>query len=157
MQSAWTIFLSVVCPPLQYFTTLSHLRYCYGKNAINKKRVFWFVPHLLSETFLILRRNERDMIKMYIGLHVKYSLFLSFLMKLKFARQFFENKPISNFMKIRPLWSIYIYILIYTPLVNIVGSLLPYIVSYCLSQILILHLFLLFCVTNDTFNANCEF
>ena len=32
---------------------------------------------ILSETFLILRRKERDMTKMYIGLHVKYQLFLS--------------------------------------------------------------------------------
>ena len=28
-------------------------------------------------TFLILRRNKRDVIKIYIGLHVKYPLFLS--------------------------------------------------------------------------------
>ena len=39
--------------------------------------MFWFSLQLLSETFLILSRNERDMIKMCIGLHVKYSLFLS--------------------------------------------------------------------------------
>jgi hypothetical protein len=32
---------------------------------------------VLCETFLILREIERDMIKMYIGLHVKYALFLS--------------------------------------------------------------------------------
>ena len=32
---------------------------------------------LLSETFIILRRNERDMIKYAGGLHVKYPLFLS--------------------------------------------------------------------------------
>jgi len=31
----------------------------------------------LSETFLILRRAERDMVKRYIGLHVKCPLFLS--------------------------------------------------------------------------------
>jgi hypothetical protein len=32
----------------------------------------------LSETFLILRQNERDMIKkMYIDLHLKYPLFFS--------------------------------------------------------------------------------
>ena len=31
----------------------------------------------LSETFLILRGNERNLIKLYIGLHVKYPLFLS--------------------------------------------------------------------------------
>jgi hypothetical protein len=29
------------------------------------------------EIYLILRRNEQDMIRMYIGLHVKYLLFLS--------------------------------------------------------------------------------
>jgi len=32
----------------------------------------------LPDTFLILRRNDRDRFKkMYIGLHVKYPLFLS--------------------------------------------------------------------------------
>jgi len=31
----------------------------------------------LSETFLILNKTERDKIKMYIGLHVKYQLLLS--------------------------------------------------------------------------------
>jgi len=31
----------------------------------------------LSETFLILRVTERDMVKMYSELHVKYPLFLS--------------------------------------------------------------------------------
>jgi len=34
--------------------------------------------HLICYTFLIIRRNKRDMIKkMYIGVQVKYSLFLS--------------------------------------------------------------------------------
>jgi len=31
---------------------------------------------ILSGTFLILRGTELDIIKMYIGLHVKYPLFL---------------------------------------------------------------------------------
>jgi len=39
--------------------------------------VFSFPAQLLSETFLILRRNERDMIKMFIGLHVNYPLFFT--------------------------------------------------------------------------------
>jgi len=39
--------------------------------------MFWFSLQLLSETFLILRRTERDMIKKYVGIHVKYPLFLS--------------------------------------------------------------------------------
>jgi hypothetical protein len=40
------------------------------------KSVFCFSLQLLSETFLILRRIERDMIKMCNGLHVNYPLFL---------------------------------------------------------------------------------
>jgi hypothetical protein len=31
---------------------------------------------VLEETILFLRSNERDMIKMYIGLHIKYPLCL---------------------------------------------------------------------------------
>jgi hypothetical protein len=49
----------------------------FEKTFLDIKCVFWVSLHL-SETFLNLRRNERDMIKkMYFGLHVKYPLFLS--------------------------------------------------------------------------------
>jgi len=48
-----------------------------GKKVIEHKRFFLFSLQLLSETFLILRRTGRDMIKMCIGLHVKYPLLLS--------------------------------------------------------------------------------
>ena len=41
------------------------------------KCMLQFSLQLLSETFLILRINERDMIKMHIGLHVKYPSFFS--------------------------------------------------------------------------------
>ena len=44
---------------------------------LNTKCVFWFSLQLLSKTFLTLRRNERDIIKMYISLHVKYPLFVT--------------------------------------------------------------------------------
>jgi hypothetical protein len=75
MQCACAL-LSVACPDLQYFFTLSHkARYFRKKKLLNIKRV-WFCPQRSSETFLILRRNERDMIKMYIGLQVKYLSFL---------------------------------------------------------------------------------
>jgi hypothetical protein len=47
------------------------------KKFLNTKYVFWFSLQVFSETFLILRRNERDMIKMYVGLRVKHSLFFS--------------------------------------------------------------------------------
>ena len=45
------------------------------KKSLNTKCVFRFSLQLLSETFLILRRTERNMIKN--ALHVKYVLFLS--------------------------------------------------------------------------------
>jgi hypothetical protein len=44
---------------------------------MDKKCVFWISIQSLSEKLLILSRNERDMKKMYIDLHVKYPLFLS--------------------------------------------------------------------------------
>jgi hypothetical protein len=51
----------------------------FEKKLLNIKFVSWFSLQLLSETFFILRINERDMIKknVYIGLHVKFPLFLS--------------------------------------------------------------------------------
>jgi len=59
--------------------------------------------------YLILRRNERDVIKkMYFGLHVKYPIFLScFNETWFFSSDFLENLQISNFMKIRPVGAEY--------------------------------------------------
>jgi hypothetical protein len=51
------------------------------KKVLNIKCVFRFSLQLLSGTFLILRRTERDVIKIYIGLHVKCPLALSDLNK----------------------------------------------------------------------------
>ena len=56
-----------------------------GEKLLNTKRVFCYSLLLLSETFLILGRNGRDIIKNvywslcevpFIGLHVKYPLFI---------------------------------------------------------------------------------
>jgi len=53
-----SIFSSVACPAPQYFSTLSHKRHDFRKKKSPKtKCVFWFSLQLLSETFLILRRN----------------------------------------------------------------------------------------------------
>jgi len=47
------------------------------KKLLNTKRIFWFLLQLLTQIFLIIRRTEQDMIKyIYIGVHVKYPLFL---------------------------------------------------------------------------------
>jgi hypothetical protein len=40
---------------------------------------------------------------MYIGLHVKYPLFLPDVEKVELLRQIFEKKKLSNFIKIRPV------------------------------------------------------
>jgi hypothetical protein len=44
-----------------------------------------------SETFLIVRRNELDMIKMSSGLHVKVRYSCPILKNFEFSRQFFEK------------------------------------------------------------------
>ena len=70
--------ISMTCPAVQRFSTLSHKRNDFREKKVTKtKYVFWFSLQRFSETFLILRRNARDMIKMFIGLRVKYPLFLS--------------------------------------------------------------------------------
>jgi hypothetical protein len=59
------IILSVVCSAVPYFSTLSHKRHsCRGKKLWDIKYVLISLK-LLSETFIILRRNERD-----INVHV---------------------------------------------------------------------------------------
>jgi len=57
---------SVTCglPTLQYFFTISYKRHDFQEtNLLSRKCVFLFSLQHLSETFLTLRRNERDMIK----------------------------------------------------------------------------------------------
>jgi len=51
---------SVACPALQYFSTLSHKRHDFRRTLLKIKPVFWFSLQVLSETFLILRRSERE-------------------------------------------------------------------------------------------------
>jgi hypothetical protein len=65
MQCACAILSYVACSSRQYFSTLSHKRRDFrGKKKLsNINCVFWFYLQLLSETFLILRRTERYMIR----------------------------------------------------------------------------------------------
>ena len=88
-------FLSVCVCSLRCPACNAHSSYCYLWPA----RLYIIFPHLINgtifeksygilnyvlifsalfcETFPITRRTERDMIKLYIGLHVKYPLLLS--------------------------------------------------------------------------------
>ena len=67
------IYSSVVCLVVQRFSTLSYKRRDFWGENLSTKCVFWFSIQLLSETFLILRRTERDMIT---GLRTRYPLIL---------------------------------------------------------------------------------
>ena len=75
----------------------------FGKKLLNTKRMFWFSVQLLSETFLIISRTERDVTINYIGLHVHYRLLLLDCNILQFSRHVFERSLLSNLMKIRPV------------------------------------------------------
>jgi hypothetical protein len=61
MQCACAMLSSVGSPSLPCVSTLSHKRYNFIlKELLDTNCVFWFSLQLLSETFLILKRNERD-------------------------------------------------------------------------------------------------
>jgi hypothetical protein len=64
--------------PAPLYNIFPHYLNIFGKKkSLNTKSGFWFSLQVLSETFFILRREERDMTKMYIGLRVIYPLFSS--------------------------------------------------------------------------------
>ena len=53
----------IVYPTVSHFSVLSHKRHDYRKKLQNIKCVFRVSLQPLPETFLILRRNERDVMK----------------------------------------------------------------------------------------------
>jgi len=57
------ILSSAACPVLQISSTLSHKGHDFRKTLRDVNCAFWFSLQLLSETFLILRRYKRGMIK----------------------------------------------------------------------------------------------
>jgi uncharacterized membrane protein YwzB len=65
MQCARAILSSVTCPALPYFSTLSQQWYDFlkKKKVTENKMCVLICFTSLSETFSILRRSERDMIK----------------------------------------------------------------------------------------------
>jgi len=53
----------VACPAVPNFPHYLVNGAILGKHLLNSKRAFWFSLQLLSETFLVLRRTERDVIE----------------------------------------------------------------------------------------------
>jgi hypothetical protein len=98
------ILSSVACLAVPYFSHYLINGTIFGEKLLNIKCVLWFVLQLLSETFLILRRIQRD-----IMINVHRSLCThcccQIVITLELSRQIFEEKKpqISNFMKIRPV------------------------------------------------------
>jgi len=52
---------------------------------------------ILSETFIILRRTERDTVESCTGTYVKYRKPCRIIMKLDFSRQDFEKLSVIKF------------------------------------------------------------
>jgi hypothetical protein len=64
-----------LAPP--YFSTLSHKRHDFPKKGTEHKMFIFIFLHPLFETFLIVKRNRRDILINVETSSVKYSLFLS--------------------------------------------------------------------------------
>jgi hypothetical protein len=101
-------YCHLACPALQYFSILSHKRHDFRKKKkFNgyKMCVCWFRLQGLSETFLVLRRNERDMTKNEYRSSCKVPVMLvRFEWKFNFlGKKKKKNAQISNFMKVHPV------------------------------------------------------
>jgi len=99
MQCACAILSSVACPALQYFSVLSHKRYDFRKKKIVEHDIGVVISCTnLSETFLIQRRNERDVVQNVYRSSCKVPFyFCSIVMKFEFSRQFFPKKKIVKY------------------------------------------------------------
>jgi len=80
----------MACPALQCFSTLSDKRHDFRKKVIEQNMCILSLSTILSETFLILRRTEREM-KKKVGFHVNYRYFCHILIKLEFSGQILEK------------------------------------------------------------------
>jgi len=64
MKYACAILLIVFCPALQDFPTLSHKRHDFREKKVTEHKMCVLIFSVtFFETFLILRRTERDRIK----------------------------------------------------------------------------------------------
>ena len=97
MHCACAILSSVSCPAVPYFPTISHKRHNFReKKLLNTKCVFWFSLQRLSETFLISRRSERNIIITVHSCSVKYPLLFRLSSNVNFLDAFSKKKKQKN-------------------------------------------------------------
>jgi hypothetical protein len=96
----------VAFPAPQYFSTLSHQCTIFGGGGevIEYKMCVLSLSTIFSETFFILRRNERDVIinTWWSSCEVSFIL-VTFWWNSNFLDRFSKNTHIRNFMKILPV------------------------------------------------------
>jgi hypothetical protein len=107
MLSAYLVLYCDLCPVRLYHIFLHYLinGTIFGKKKIiQHKMCVLFFSLSFSETFLILRRIQRDTI---INVHWSsckvHVILVRFERNLNFLNRVFKNTQKSNFMKIRPL------------------------------------------------------
>ena len=101
MLRACPILSSVACLALPDFFTSSHKQQDFVGGGIIKC-VFWFTLQILSEMFIILRRNERDFtINVYRSSREVPYILVRLQRNLNFLNRIPKISQISNYTKIR--------------------------------------------------------
>ena len=105
MRHIMTSFVTPLSPPS--FSALSHKRHELQTKVVEHKMCVLIFYTTLFETFLILRRNQRDVvINVETSSHKIPVILVGFWCNLEFSwNRFSKKSQISDLIKIRPLWA----------------------------------------------------